>query len=179
MKYFDLKNEMIFDSLKTVFESKNITGQYIDVEEEYLAESQNFDVLTISYFDHFLSEYEYSKEQFVSYSSVFEHPDYIYEIEKIFDKFFQIFSFIYDENQGDVYAECSAPVQVINNKEQFMRSILNALKERPIGTFVFINIQVTVSIGYDFTYKIYLKSNSYIKNRLIDVILAQGIYLLS
>lgn len=178
MKYFDLKNEMIFDSLKTFFESKNITEQYIDTDEDSMAKSKGFDILTISYFDHFLNRDEYTKEKFVSYSSIFENPSYIDEIEKIFNKFFEIFSFIYDENNGDVYAECSSPVQILDNKEQFMRYILNGLKERPIGVFVFPNIHVTVSIGYDLTHKIYVKTGCDIKEKLLKIIVQQGIYLL-
>lgn len=178
MKYFDLKKEMLFDSLQTFLESKNITEQYIDTEEDSMAQSKGFDILTMSYFDHFLDSDEYTKEKFVSYSSISENPSYIYEIEKIFNKFFQIFSFIYDENNGDVYAECSSPVVIINKKEKFMRYVLNGLKERPIGIFVFPNINTTVSMGYDLTHKIYVKSECYIKEKLTEVIIQQGIHLL-
>lgn len=178
MNYFDLKKEMIFDSMENFLNYKNISNIYIKIDEsdEY-ANQLGFEVLTISYFDHFLNENEYVKQRFVSYSSIYNNPDYINEIEDIFNKFAQIFSFIYDKNNGDVYAECCSPVKVICNKKIFVRNILNALKERPIGMFVFPNLCLTLSIGYDFTHSIYI-NNHELKQELEVIIKKNNIFIL-
>lgn len=178
MNYFDLKKEMPFDSMENFLNHKNISNVYIRIDEEDRYANQfGFEVLTISYFDHFLDESEYIKQRFVSYSSIYNNPNYIDEIEDIFNKFARIFSFIYDKNNGDVYTECCSPVKVICDKKNFMRDILNALKERPIGIFVFPNLCLTLSIGYDFTHKIYINNHEF-KQELDKVIKKNNIFIL-
>lgn len=151
---FDLNNEAILDSLKLTLERDGLKDIYID--EDYI-DNTNAISFCISYFDHFLSENEYIKQDFVCYSDKqnLVSQNQKSSLELCLNRFLSMYIEIFNLNNGMIYIDANSSIKITDNICCYSRCIINGLKERPLCTIVFPNIKTTVIFGYDLTHQFF------------------------
>ena len=155
MEQFDLKEEFFNSNLKYILEKDGLLSLYIDDSNDLHARK---DILkfSISYFDHYLTEKEYSGEEFVCYSDLYNNYNLMSSINKVFDRFVSLYKELFEMNNDLVYADTGSIIYKSDSWEIFLRWIIDGLKESRLCILVFPKLNLFVSFGYDFTHDFFL-----------------------
>lgn len=177
---FNFHEELINDSLEKVLIRDNLHNLYIDLNKEDI-ELINIGVIifSISYFDHYLTEDEFIEAEFTSYSSIRDNPNLSIKIIPVFENFLSFYQDIFELNNGKVYLEAMCPIQETKKLDIYMKWVINGLKEMPLCTLLFVNLGMIISLGYDFTHRVYFKKeNSKFINIVKNIAIKYNLYII-
>lgn len=129
----------------------------IDFDDDSFMDTYN--VITISYFDHYLDEEEYSKAELVCYSDIkgnVEKEKLFKNIENKFIKLYESLYYLSDKQElvcinGDLY-----PL----NFNEYKLAVRNAMKEKLLCQILYPSLLMFSVAGYDLTHQFFfLKDN--------------------
>lgn len=144
-------NKLIYSFLSIDFDNSSFMDAY--------------DVITISYFDHYLNEDEYANAELICYSDVKGSIEKEKLFENIEDKFIKLYESLYylSEKQELV---CIDGNLLILNIDEYKLAIRHAMKEKPLCQFLYPPLLMFSVAGYDLTHQFFfLKDN----NELVSI----------
>lgn len=129
----------------------------IDFDDDSFMNTYN--VITISHFDHYLNEDEYSKAELICYSDVKGNIEKEKLFKNIEDKFIKLYeSLYYLSNKQEMV--CIDGNLLSLNFDEYMLAVRNAMKEKPLCQFLYPSLLMFSVAGYDLTHQFFfLKDN--------------------
>lgn len=130
----------------------------IDFDDDSFMDTYN--VMTISYFDHYLNEDEYSKTELICYSDVKGNIEKERLFKNIEDKFINLYESLYYLSDKQEFV-CIDGNLLQLNFDEYNLAVRNAIREKPLCQFLYPSLLMFSVAGYDLTHQFFfLKDNN-------------------
>lgn len=140
--------------------------------------AQHYEVFSISFFDHVLTEKEYVKASLVCYADVKNNPIKKEQFNNIAKQFNTLYNSLYEQASRQAFVALHNFLVPVISSELYQRYIDNALKERPLCCLLFPSLGCFIRTGYDLTHQCFIAkdfalsskiSAQHVKSMVIDV----------
>lgn len=119
-----------------------------------------YNIMTISYFDHYLNKEEYSEAELVCYADIKSNIKKQKLFKSIEDKFIKLYeSLHYLAGEQELVSIDGNLLSL--NFDEYILAVKNAIKERPLCNFLYPSLLMFSVASYDLTHQFFfLKDNN-------------------
>lgn len=118
--------------------------------------AQHYEVFSISFFDHVLTEEEYVKTSLVCYADVKNNAVKKERFNNIVKQFKTLYNGVYEQADRQAFVMFDNFFVPVVSFELYQRYIDNALKEQPLCSLLFPSLGCFARAGYDLTHQIFI-----------------------